>query len=37
MELVSQKLGVNNEPHVASKEVKSRDRAFCDMICLFVT
>ena len=36
MELVSQKLGVNNESDVASKEVKSRDRAFCDMICLLL-
>ena len=36
MELISQKLGVSNEPDVTSKEVKSRDRAFCDMICLLL-
>ena len=36
MELVSQKHRENSESHIASKEVKSRDRAFCDMICLLL-
>ena len=36
LELVSQKIGVNNGPDVASKELKSREGAFCDMIYLLL-
>ena len=34
MELFSRKLGENNEPDVTPKQVKIRDRTFCDTIYL---